>query len=345
MWMKTFFYLFLLQFLKKQFLKKKYSIIWFVNDISSSIPVSVLIPIYNKEKYLQRSFNSLFNQTFTNFEIVVVDDCSNDSSTDFVLNKMKKDSRIKLIQHKYNQGIGISRNHAVLTARGLYIMSLDPDDEYVNNSIEISYQNALKYNADVLEFRIAGIHRNYTDYNWMNCRRSYKGNEAVLKQLQKFRYGNPDIHTCKKIIRRFVYAKAVCLILPYIKNKRICISEDLLHVGTVLIFAKNYICTQFLVYLYYRNVPDSSISKGYVSKSQKYVTHNYVKQVLRYFYRYRNNTKNCDVNKFLNENGNRNLYDTISNVDKLTKKNLSFIHNYELNYIDFVNDGYLLFFN
>lgn len=335
----------LLQLNIQSFFNNSIEIININCNISISFPVSVLIPIYNKAHYLQRSFGSLKNQTFTKFEIVAVDDCSTDSSSEFVLETMKTDSRISFIQHKYNQGICNSRNHAVLTSRGQYIMSLDPDDAYVNNSIELAYQSALEYNADMLEFRIGAIHRNYTDYNWMNCRISYFQNEVVLTKLQRFRYGNPDIHTCKKIIRRSVYLKAVNLILPYIKDKRICISEDLLHVGTVLIFARNYICTQHLVYLYYRNAPDSSINKGYVTRKQKIATGEYVKQILRYFYRYRKNPQNCNVSEFFSNPNNTILYNTIFNFDKYPKKNLSSFYNYGFSYSDFINDGYVFFFH
>ena len=77
------------------------------------IKVSVLCPVYNSEKYLEDCLNSILNQTFKDFELIIIDDCSTDNSKKIVEKFLKEDSRIKLIENKENLSYGISLNKAL----------------------------------------------------------------------------------------------------------------------------------------------------------------------------------------------------------------------------------------
>lgn len=88
--------------------------------------VSVLMPVYNCEKYISEAVQSIFNQTFIDFELIVIDDCSTDSTVEII--KKFSDKRIKLIQKPINTGYTNSLNMAILEAKGKYIARMDGDD-------------------------------------------------------------------------------------------------------------------------------------------------------------------------------------------------------------------------
>lgn len=113
--------------------------------------VSVLIPIYNQEKYLAKALDSLLNQTLKDFEVICVNDGSKDNSLKILKEYASKDSRIKVIDQK-NQGIGRTRNTALKNANGEYIAFLDPDDTFEKNALECLYTQAKEQDCDFLAF-------------------------------------------------------------------------------------------------------------------------------------------------------------------------------------------------
>lgn len=95
--------------------------------------VSVIIPVYNAEKYISATIQSVLSQTYTNFEIIIIDDGSNDSSIDIC--KQFKDSRIKII-HQQNRGLPGARNTGIRHANGDYLAFLDADDIWLSNKLD-----------------------------------------------------------------------------------------------------------------------------------------------------------------------------------------------------------------
>lgn len=104
--------------------------------IIMEIKVSIIIPVYNVEKYLKRCLDSVLCQTYTNFEVILVDDGSTDNSRDICDEYKKYDKRIKVI-HKNNEGVSVARNKGIEVATGKYILFLDSDDFIEKNCIEI----------------------------------------------------------------------------------------------------------------------------------------------------------------------------------------------------------------
>lgn len=96
--------------------------------------VSVIIPLYNEEKYIKECIESVVNQTYKNLEIIIVDDCSTDNSLKVV--KKIKDDRIKIIKLKENKGVANARNVGVEKATGDYICFLDSDDFWSKDKIK-----------------------------------------------------------------------------------------------------------------------------------------------------------------------------------------------------------------
>lgn len=114
--------------------------------------ISVLIPVYNVERYLSQCLNSVIDQTERDIEIICVDDCSTDGSLDLLLQFEKKDDRIRVIRHMHNMGLCKSRKDAVREASGEYIMFLDSDDYIEKCACEELYDVIKEKNVDVVQF-------------------------------------------------------------------------------------------------------------------------------------------------------------------------------------------------
>ena len=113
--------------------------------------ISVVIPVYNVEQYLCECLNSVVNQTFSDLEIIIVDDGSTDGSGKICDEYAEKDSRIQVI-HKENGGLGNARNVGMDAADGKYIVFLDSDDYWDLSAMEKLFQEAEKNSVQVLAF-------------------------------------------------------------------------------------------------------------------------------------------------------------------------------------------------
>lgn len=115
------------------------------------IDVSVIIPVYNSEKYLLACVESILSQSFKNFELILVDDGSKDSSGKICDEYSDKDDRVITV-HKSNGGLCSARNKGLELARGEYIAFCDNDDVYLPGLLEDNYSLAVKHDADVVRF-------------------------------------------------------------------------------------------------------------------------------------------------------------------------------------------------
>ena len=98
--------------------------------------VSVIIPVYNSERYIERTINSVLNQTYKYIEIMVVDDCSTDKSAKIVHELQQNNNKIIYTKFKINQGVAVARNTALSLAKGRYVAFLDSDDIWYQKKIE-----------------------------------------------------------------------------------------------------------------------------------------------------------------------------------------------------------------
>jgi len=98
--------------------------------------VSIMTPSHNCSGFISETIHSVLSQTFTNWEMVIVDDCSTDNSVEVIQSFVEQDSRIKLIQLSENSGAAVARNTAIEAAQGRYIAFLDSDDLWVPEKLE-----------------------------------------------------------------------------------------------------------------------------------------------------------------------------------------------------------------
>lgn len=118
--------------------------------------ISVILPVFNGEKYIKKAIESVLSQSLSDFELIIVNDGSTDSTSD-IINKFN-DSRIRLISQD-NMGPGASRNKALKLASGEYIMYLDADDWFTDDALEIAFSEAKSKNTDLTFFQMI----NYDD--------------------------------------------------------------------------------------------------------------------------------------------------------------------------------------
>lgn len=114
------------------------------------IKVSVIVPVYNTEKYLKKCLDSLVNQTLDDIEIIVINDCSPDNAKKILSEYEKKYKNIKVIHNKTNKGIGYNRNSGIEKASGKYIAFVDSDDYVDITMYEKMYNKAEKENLDLV---------------------------------------------------------------------------------------------------------------------------------------------------------------------------------------------------
>ncbi|MBR4904404.1 MAG: glycosyltransferase [Selenomonadaceae bacterium] len=144
-----------------------------INNPPSTCAVSVIVPMYNAEKYIGECLDSLLNQTFQNFEVILVNDCATDNSRQVAETYLEKfGGRLKIYDNKKNSGVSVTRNRGLLLSRGEYVFFLDSDDIITETALEEMYNLAKKYDAD-----------------FVNCMKNYKmsedGKDRKLFSLKK----------------------------------------------------------------------------------------------------------------------------------------------------------------
>ena len=115
--------------------------------------VSIVIPVYNIGKYLEKCLDSVVAQTFPDIEIIVVNDGSTDNSPEIIAGYADKDSRIVVID-KSNEGLAYARKSGIEAAQGEYIQHLDGDDFLEPDAIELLYNKAIEDAADMVVFPV-----------------------------------------------------------------------------------------------------------------------------------------------------------------------------------------------
>ncbi len=193
--------------------------------------VSVIIPIYNTEKYLESCIESVLHQTHQNLEIILVDDGSTDGSSAICDSFEQKNSRIKVI-HKENEGLGYTRNCGLKYATGEYVSFFDSDDILDENTYEYCIQEMKKYHADACFFGRKTFTESgeYTVNTNVPEKLIYRGRE-VAEEFSKNYIGwlqyeqtNPYIKesSCCALYRRDIIEKNNI----QFPSERECLSED-----------------------------------------------------------------------------------------------------------------------
>lgn len=166
--------------------------------------ISIIVPVYNVERYLDNCISSILEQSFTDFELIIVNDGSKDNSGRICDEYKDRDFRIKVI-HQENSGLSAARNAGIQASQGTYITFIDSDDFIHSNMVAILYNNMMGNNADIsicdyhLVYEGKEIPKDFGDNNL----KVYNNIEGVKKIVEKSEASM--IIACSKLYRRSLF--------------------------------------------------------------------------------------------------------------------------------------------
>ena len=167
--------------------------------------VSIIIPIYNTEKYLRQCLDSVINQTLKDIEIIIINDGSTDNTLEIINSYADKDSRIVVIDQE-NIGLGASRNKGMKIAKGEYVTFLDGDDWFTEEAFETAYNEAKAKDTDITMYQMI----NYDDEtgrvyenDWFNLNNLDESFDDVVFSPEKTKdfLFDLSVSSCQKIYR------------------------------------------------------------------------------------------------------------------------------------------------
>ena len=231
--------------------------------MKADIPaVSIIIPMYNAEKYIAECLDSILAQTFDDYEVIVVDDASTDKSRDIVTSYLPKFQRegverLNLICSEKNSRSGAEpRNIGLRLSRGEYVLLIDNDDAILENALESLYNTAEKFGADVVhcDQRYPVLTEHFTEYkNQLNLllknnpkseNESKTTNLDLEERLKMFFAGKMHWEPWTNLIKRDL------LMVNNLEFPRLSIADDLAFMSVLICISKNFFVTQKPFYIW-----------------------------------------------------------------------------------------------
>ena len=220
--------------------------------------ITIIIPVYNVELYLNRCIESVINQTYKDIEIILINDGSTDNSEEICNKYAKRDKRISVINKK-NGGLSDARNVGIDYSSGNYLFFLDSDDWLSKNAIEILYNNIIKYNADISIGTLKDVfsfdklvYSNYKDLVSL-----YSKEEALENLMYMHGFGNS---ACGKLFKSSLFNN---IRFPYRK-----LYEDLATVYKIFSKSDKAVLIDSEIYFYYQNIYSIMHKKYNVNRLQ-----------------------------------------------------------------------------
>lgn len=245
--------------------------------------VSIIIPIYNVEKYLARCLNSVINQTYKDLEIILINDGSKDKSLDICYFYAKKDSRIIIID-KINEGVSIARNTGIERATGKYIAFVDPDDWIEPNMYENLVNTIEKFKCNIAFCNYSKDRRNIRTYKTIKINKDVLDKKDIVNHLIANMVGWEDIFPKNYImgcIWRSLYSKEFLNNFSLRFTPGISIMEDLVFNVQALIHCEKVCIDHGYYYHYMQN--KTSLLHSYNKKmwDDQVKVHNFLEEILK----------------------------------------------------------------
>ena len=206
--------------------------------------ISVIVPVFNVEKYLERCVDSILNQSYKDLEIILVDDGSTDRSGEICEGYAKKDSRVRVF-HKKNGGLSDARNFGISKSRGEYVGFVDSDDWIDREMFSELKRLAVKYDADIVTCNIARASNEKSAVRQPRQKTIVYSQEDYVKKYFKIHSQTTEYYACNKLYKSSILTKSQ---YPYGLT-----AEDVL--GTYLAILKAYkiVATNQTYYYYFKN--------------------------------------------------------------------------------------------
>ncbi|WP_276910536.1 glycosyltransferase [Hallella colorans] len=217
------------------------------------IKVSIVIPVYKVEKYIERCLRSVFNQTYANIECIIVNDCTPDNS--FIIAKELVESYqgsidFKFVEHEKNKGLSEARNTGIKMATGHYYFFLDSDDAIPPTSIEKLVETALLNDCPEIVMGVTkGVDANGNNVEVSSAQtKTFHGNSEVFQgYLNNLWY----VIACNKLVKKDIFADHKTFFLPGITH------EDVMWSFEISTYVNKIILCPFVTYHYYIGDTDS----------------------------------------------------------------------------------------
>ena len=217
--------------------------------MKNAVYFSIIIPVYNTEKYLSRCLDSVVNQTFKNIEIIIVNDASQGNCKEIVEEYLKKDNRIKYIEHSENKSLLQARKTGNIASTGKYIMYVDSDDEIEINACEEIFNVIKNEDCDIVSFGTKVISNDKTKFiQWALSTNRFKiDSEFLLCEVINQKISH---NMWNKVFHRRIIDK----LIEYIPDTKIMNAEDMLQCLIAFYFGKSYKVIQKSLYIYYADI-------------------------------------------------------------------------------------------
>lgn len=161
--------------------------------------ISVIMPCYNSKKYLAKSIGSILDQTYRNFEFIIIDDCSTDGSDLIIKEFQKKDNRIVYLKNEKNLGVALSLNAGIKISSGKYIARMDADDISLDSRLEKQYE-FMESKQDCI---VCGTNINLIDQNdsIIGSRYYYESDEKIKRKILNMSpFAHPTVIIRKEVL-------------------------------------------------------------------------------------------------------------------------------------------------
>ncbi len=216
--------------------------------------ITIVVPIYNVEKYLRKCIDSIIQQTYKNLEIILIDDGSTDDSGK-ICDEYKNQQRIKVI-HKQNGGLSDARNIGIDNANGKYITFVDSDDFITKDSIEVLYKNIIKGEKEISIGQVSTFsnENNIKDYNCNEKINIYNKKDSIEQLLYNTKYTSS---TAGKLFCTHLFKN---IRFPYGKKY-----EDLAILYKLIYESNGVVVSNKVVYNYYTARQDSIMNENFNS--------------------------------------------------------------------------------
>lgn len=222
--------------------------------------ISIIMPIYNKEKYLHRSIGSILNQTFKDIEIVLVNDGSTDNSLNIMQNYSLNDSRMKIVNNDKNRGVFYSRANGILNSLGEYFMFLEPDDLFQgNDNLEYLYNESKGGKEDIIIFPHYNVNRRQNRFRCDIINKTIYQPEIFKLAFNRYNKIRDEI-IWNKFIKREIYMKIIKIVGTFMTRERWIHHEDTVWSLLSHKYAKTMKCIDKVLYIYEKN--SESITKN-----------------------------------------------------------------------------------
>lgn len=224
------------------------------------ISVSVVIPVYNSEKYLSRCIGTLQNQTLQSIEFIFVDDCSTDNSSAIIEKHAHTDPRIRLIHNANNSGPGVTRNVGIKEAQGQYVGFLDPDDYLSPTFYETLYNaaNGMEEKSyDIAKGQLANVREDNIQYHPM---------KEISAKNRVYSYFFAQHYTA-------IFKRDLLNLHPDARYGNTSLGEDLVFLAKICFYAKNITLTNKAMYFYDTHKYSLASTNGYKSLLDLHASH------------------------------------------------------------------------